>query len=62
MSNAWFGDFDKEKLYAIRCEDCGEMSEFCFTVGEARIRFRLGITGHVDISEEVDDGGVLPQA
>lgn len=49
MSNAWI---DGEKLYSIRCLDCGAMTEFYFTVGECRKRFKLGIFAHVDKEEK----------
>ena len=48
MSNAWI---QGEKLYSIRCRNCGAMTEFCFTVGEARKRFKLGIFGHVETED-----------
>ena len=48
MSNAWI---DGEKLYSIRCLDCGAMTEFCFTVAEAAKRLKLGIFGIVEKEE-----------
>ena len=61
VTTAWFGDFDKEKLFSVRCEDCGEMTEFCYTINEARARFKIGMTGYVDISKKgwVDNGRIL---
>lgn len=53
-TTTWFGDFDKEKLFSVWCEDCSQMTEFCYTINEARKRFQLGMTGHVDISKEAD--------
>ena len=49
MSNSWFA---VEKLYSIRCLDCGAMTEFYVTVGECRKRFKLGIFAHVDKEEK----------
>ena len=49
MSNAWI---DGEKLYSIRCLDCGAMTEFYFTVGEARKRFKLGMFWYVEGGED----------
>ena len=34
---------DGERLYSIRCLDCGAMTGFYFTVGECLKRFKLEI-------------------